>query len=240
MLNHLRSSAFICGMKLLYCIEFRSWIVPLTARLANKLLLALILTALGIASGQTPVVLNLSHDLVAKGIAAQDMVPNSPSLDARPLFEAGVYYASQNHIPTVTADRGNYYFLSLDNTYQHVFLGAIAHVTVDLQYSDLYFARGNIMAIDVANCVNLTLKNFTADYLQLPFTQVRVTGVNASAKTVTFEQSGKYPLPSFFNSLTVPSGYVNDGYFLFVFRDGQQLRGTGRMQAAAPFRACGT
>ena len=51
-------------------------------------LLALIFAGLGSASGQTPAVLNLSHDLVANGIASKDMAPNSPSLDSRPLFQA--------------------------------------------------------------------------------------------------------------------------------------------------------
>jgi uncharacterized protein (TIGR03437 family) len=196
--------------------------------------LALILVGGGSAFGETPDVLNLSHDLVADGIAGQNMVPNSPSLDARPLFQAGVNYASKNHIPTVTVDRGSYYFLSQNSTFQHVFLNGITNVTVDLQYSDLYFANRNILGLQLANCVNVTLKNFTADYLQLPFTQVTVTGVNASARTLNFAQSGNYPLPSVFNSLTLPSGYVDDGYFVFVFRNGQELRGTGRMAAAGP------
>lgn len=214
----------------------------MTARLDNKqlphiaiYLLASILGGRASASGQTPAVLNLSHDLVANGIAAQNMVPNSPSLDARPLFQAAVNYASKNHIPTVTADRGSYYFLTQNSAYQHVFLTGITNVTVDLQYSDLYFAHGNIPAIQVTNSMDFTLKDFTADYLQLPFTQVVVTGVNASAKTLNFKQSDKYPLPSFINSLTVPSSYGDDGYFLFVFRNGQQLRGTGRMKVSAPF-----
>jgi hypothetical protein len=77
--------------------------------------------------------------------------------------------------------------------------------------------------------------DFTADYLLLPFTQVRVNGVNASTRTVNFEKSGKYPLPSFFNSLpTPPAGYVDDGYYVFAFRNGQPLRGTGRMVVVGP------
>jgi uncharacterized protein (TIGR03437 family) len=210
--------------------------------LTSACLLAGALSATRVASGQ---VLNLSTDLVAKGIAASNMTPNNPSLDSRPLFQAGVAYASANNIPTVVAERGSYYFLSLNSQYQHVYLNAISNVTVDLRNSDLYFALGNIMAIDVNNSVNLTLKNFTVDYLpwqspltplqaQLPFTQLTVTSVNTSATppTVSFVQDGSYPLPSTFNSLTVPASYVNDGYFVYVFRNGQQLSGTGRMSVA--------
>jgi uncharacterized protein (TIGR03437 family) len=197
-------------------------------------LLALIFAGLGSASGQTPAVLNLSRDLVANGIASKDMAPNSPSLDSRPLFQAGVAYASKNHIPMVTADRGSYYFLTQNSAYQHVNLNAIANVTVDLQYSDLYFALGNVIAIDATNCVNLTLRNFTVDYLQLPFTQLTVTGVNSATRTVSVQQQGKYALPSTFNSVTIPPNVNDDGFFAFAFRDGKELRTTGRMRAAAP------
>ena len=194
--------------------------------------LAFLLTA----HGQTPAVLNVSHDLVASGIAKQNMTPDSPSLDSRPLLQAAIEYASANHIPTVTADRGKYYFLSQNSPYQHVFLRNVANVTVDLQYSDLYFALGNIVAIQAVASTNLTLKNFTVDYLQLPFTQLAVTGVNAATKTVSFKQFGNYPLPSTFNTVTVPAtGYNISGYFLFFFRNGQQLRTTFRLAAAAPF-----
>jgi uncharacterized protein (TIGR03437 family) len=193
------------------------------------------LLAGGMACAQTPGVLNLSHDLVAKGIAAKDMAPNQPALDARPLFEAGVVYASRNHIPLVTADRGNYYFLTQNGDYHHAVLNTVNNVTVDLQYSDLYFAHGNIIGIHVVNSTHLTLKNFTVDYLQLPFTQLTVTGVTPSTKTISFKQLGNYPLPSTFNSVTIPANYIVDGLFVFGFRNGQELRTTGRMQATPPF-----
>lgn len=196
--------------------------------------LVLILAGLQFAAAQTPAVLNLSHDLVADGIAAQNMVPNSPSLDARLLFQAGIAYASKNHIPTVTADRGSYYFLTQNSPYQHVFLNGIANVAVDLQYSDLYFALGNVITIDATACVNLTLRNFTVDYLDLPFTQLTVTAVNPAARTINVKQIGNYRSPTSFNSITIPPGLNDDGYFAFAFRNGAELRTTGRMQAAAP------
>src|SRR5260370_37796083 len=196
---------------------------------------ALILAGRGGAFAQPPAVLNLSHDLVANRIAAQDMAANSHSLDARPLFEAGIGYGSKNHIPNVTADRGSYYFLTQNGAFRHALLNAITNVAVDLQYSDLYFAQGNIIGIQTVGCVNLTLKNFTADYLQLPFTQLTVPGVNAATKPTSLKQRGTYPLSSTFNSVTVPTNYVVSGYFVFVFRNGQELRTTGRMEATPPF-----
>lgn len=186
------------------------------------------------AGAQAQSVLNLSHDLVAKGIAAHNMVPDSPAADARPLFEAGVLYASKNHIPTVTADRGSYYFLTQNNPRGHAVLNSISNVAVDLQYSDIYCAQGQIVCIQTNNSTNITLKNFTVDYLQLPFTQVTVTGVDAPSKTIRIKQLGNYPLPSFFNSVTIPPAYIVSGLFMFAFRNGQQLRTTGRMQTVMP------
>ena len=195
-----------------------------------RLFLTLLLAAMGVL-GQS---LNLSHDLVAKGIAAQNMSPNSPALDSRPLFQAGVAYASKNNIPLVTADPGSYYFLTLNSQYQHVYLNAINNVTVDFQHSDLFMAQGNLMGIDVNNSTNLTLKNFTIDYIHLPFTQATVTSVNPTARTIGIKQLGSYPLPSYLNAVTLPSGYPNDGFFAYIFRNGIELRTTGRMQVAAP------
>ncbi len=184
---------------------------------------------------QTPAVLNLSQDLVSKGIAARNMTPNTPTLDARPLFEVGIAYASRNHIPTVIADRGSYYFLTMNNPRAHALLSAPSAVTVDLQYSDLYFAQGQIIAIEVVNAANLTLRNFTVDYLQLPFTQVTVTSVDAATRTIGIKKLGNYPLPSFFNNVTIPAGYIVSGYFVFAFRNGQRVEGTSRMETTAPF-----
>ena len=107
----------------------------------------MILAGLGGAFAQTPATLNLSRDLVTYGISGQNMTPDTPSLDARPLFEAGIAYAPKNHIPTVIADRGGYYFLSQNGAFRHALLSAITNVTVDLQYSDLCFAHSNIIGI---------------------------------------------------------------------------------------------
>lgn len=206
----------------------------MTPRMKPYFRLMLGLMGFGLVSGQTPSVLNLSHDLVTNGIATQNMTPNMPALHARPLFQAGINYALKNHIPLVIADQGSYYFLSLNSQYQHVYLNAISNVTVDLQYSDLYFAQGNIMGIDVNECMNLTLKNFTVDYMQLPFTQVMVTGVNSTARTISIQQLESYPLPSYLNAVTVPSTYPNNGYYAYIFRNGVQLRTTGRMPVSSP------
>ncbi len=203
--------------------------IPGKTFLSSLSLVALAMSLTATASGQ---VLNLSKDLVAMGIAGSNMTPDLCTLDSRPLFQAGVQYASAHGIPKVIAERGRYCFLSQNSSYQHVYLNQISNVTVDLNYSDLYFAFSNIVAIQVANSTNLTLKNFTVDYQVLPFTQLTVTGV--SGATIGVEQMGSYPLPSSFNTRTVPANYIISGYYAFVFRNGQELRTTGRMQVTPP------
>jgi len=54
--------------------------------LPRGVFLLFLLTCLDISSARAAGTLNLSRDLVALGIAAQNLVPNNPALDARPLF----------------------------------------------------------------------------------------------------------------------------------------------------------
>src|SRR5262245_37565796 len=117
--------------------------------------------------------LNMSRDLVAKGIAAANMLPDSPGLDARPLFEAAIAYAGQNGIKTVTANPGTYYFLTQRNSNTHALITA-SNVTIDWQNSDLLFHFSNVSAVQFSNCSGITMQNFTLDYQQLPFTQIIV------------------------------------------------------------------
>ena len=75
----------------------------------RRILAALAAFAIQSAAGQ---VLNLSHDLVALGIAGQNLAPNNPALDAGPLIFAGTNYAFFHGIPLVTLDKGDYYLLT--------------------------------------------------------------------------------------------------------------------------------
>ena len=86
---------------------------------------------------------------MSNGIASSNMTPNTPTLDSRPLFNAGVAYAQKNNIPTVTADRGSYYFLTPNSTFQYIYMYNVNNLTVDLQYSDLYFSNGDMVGLDV-------------------------------------------------------------------------------------------
>src|SRR5215470_12877849 len=150
--------------------------------------------------------LNMSRDLVAKGITSSNMVPDSPALDARPLLEAAAAYASANGFTTLTADPGAYYFLSQNNATTHALIKGLASLTIDWQHSDLLFRSSNIAAIEFLNCSGVTFQNFSLDYLQLPFTQVTVASVNASAQTFTFSTLPGYQSPSDFNKNRATDG----------------------------------
>ena len=177
-------------------------------------------------------VLNLSHDLVANGIAASDMQPDSPKLDSRPLFDAAVAYAQKNGIATLTADRGAYYFLTLRNPQTHILLNGVSNLTIDFQNSDLYFQQSNRGAILCQNCSAVTLQNFTVDYLQLPFTQVTITAVNPTRRSLSFQTIAGYPAPSDFNTPRAPDG--SDSYYGFVFRNGVPIPQTGDLVVNTP------
>jgi hypothetical protein len=84
--------------------------------------------------------INLSHDLVRLGIAPQNLPPNSPSVDARPLFQAALQYAGSHAIQLVTLDHGAYYFLTAQDTNAYLRFSALSDLTVDLVGSRIYFA----------------------------------------------------------------------------------------------------
>ncbi len=174
----------------------------------------------------------MSRDLISKGIAASNLLPNSPSLDARPLVEAAVSYASQNGIAVVAADPGAYYFLTLRNTNTHVLISGAANLTIDWQNSDLLFQFSNTSAFQFANCSGLTMKNFTLDYQQLPFTQVTVTSVDAAHQSFNFQTIPPYQSPTAFNTNRASDG--SDAIFLFVFRNGVPIQDVGRLAANRP------
>ena len=176
--------------------------------------------------------LNLSHDLVSLGIASANMTPGQPTLDSRPLLEAAVTYASTNGIATVIADPGTYYFLTQRNANTHVLLNAASNLRLDFQNSDLLFKSSNVTAIQCTNCTGVTLKNFTIDYQQLPFTQVTVKSVNASAPSFTYQTIAGYQDASAFNTNRAPDG--SDTLYMFVFRDGVPISQVGRLTATRP------
>jgi len=177
--------------------------------------------------------LNLSQDLVRLGIASSNMTPNQPGLDSAPLFSKAAIYLRNDSVRRVIADPGAYYFRSVGTGKAHVLLNVLTNVTIDLQGSDLYFGLPFNDGILVANSSNLVLKNFTADYDPLPFTQVRVVSVDAAQRTIHFSVEPGCQDASALNAVfaAVPDvGSVE----IHVYRSGHLVAGIQRMYAVNP------
>ena len=176
--------------------------------------------------------LNVSTDLVDKGIATTNLNPNQPALDARPLLNAAVTYAKNNGIKVITANPGNYYFLTLQAYDRHLEINGLNDATIDFQGANLYFSSSNVSGIVAKNCQRLKMKNFTVDYSNLPFTQIRVSAVNASTREITYELLPGWASPETFNANRSP--YGGDRICMFVFRNGSRVTDVGRLIADRP------
>jgi uncharacterized protein (TIGR03437 family) len=198
-------------------------------------LVAALSAALLPAFGQTR--LNLSEDLVRLGIASTNMLPNQPAQDSGPLFTQAVTYAQQQHIGTIIADPGAYYFLTEQRQFVAVSLNQINNLTIDFQGSDLYFAPENY-GIILNNSSNVVLQNFTVDHLQMLYTQLLVTAVNPAQRQIQFSVQPGWQRPSTLNAfLNNPAlVFANPAETdVFVFRNGKPWASYTRMPVQQPF-----
>lgn len=170
--------------------------------------------------------LNLSRDLVPLGIASQNMVPNTPALDAQPLFSAALQYIQNNPLQLLTADPGAYYFLTplAVNTGVYVYFPSLSNLIIDFQGSTLYFKDGQKRAFDIENCQNITLKNFTIDYLVPSYTQVQLTAIDPVQRTFTYSVMPGWADPKTFISTPEFGGPELIAVF---FRNGALIPATG-------------
>jgi Right handed beta helix region len=199
-------------------------------RLTKLLPLAVLLACA--AHAGTPAI-NLSHDLVALGIANENLIPDSPNLDARPLIQSALAFARTNGTTLITADPGAYYFLTPQSPGRYLEIANASNLTLDLAGSDLYLAQTEIIGFTVVDCTNVTLSNFSVDSLQLPFTQVQLTGVSAVQQTLQFQTIPGWPSPTTFNIVRDPSGTA-EALSALVFRDGQMIAGTAALPLQRP------
>ncbi len=196
-------------------------------------LLVVWLAISGSAFAQTT--LNLSQDLVRLGIAATNMVPNQPGLDVTQLFLRGVGYATNHKIPRIIADKGGYYFRSLEGPAVHAALGSLSNFVIDFQGSDIYFTSPLVQGFLVTNGTNLVLQNFTADYDPLPFTQVRVVSVDTAQRKIQFAVDGSWQNPTALNAVfAVAPNVYGRGVEMHFFRSGRPVPNLPRMYAANP------
>jgi hypothetical protein len=104
----------------------------------------------------------------------------------------------------------------------------------DFQGSDLYLAQPQgIAGIFAAGNTGLVMQNFTIDYMQPAFTQVKVVAVNPAQGQIQYTVQPGYRDPSVFNP-AASSGTLA----AMFFRDGQVvsgLNGLGRLNSLLPF-----
>jgi hypothetical protein len=184
---------------------------------------------LGSTKAQTGTV-NLSHDLVRLGIAGQNLAPDMPSLDARPLFQAALEYVKNHNIHLVTLDPGAYYFLTPQNPITYLRFSSLTNLTVDLAGSTIYFGGAFLQGFALTDCQHVMLTNFKIDFLQPPYTYVQLASVDPNHRTLTYKTLPRWPDPT---TLTIPAG-VSVVLWAVVFRHEKIVPGTSRMQVAQP------
>lgn len=176
--------------------------------------------------------LNLSHDLVPLGIASQNLVPGDPTLDARPLFQAALEYVAAHPTALITLDHGAYYFLTPQNPQTYLVFSKLSNLRVDLAGSQIYFAHPFLQGFLVTDCHQVTLANFEADLLTLPYTEVQLESVDPQNRTLAYSTLPGWADPETFNGATTPIGAPI--LWAAAFRNGTIVPGTSRMQVAQP------
>lgn len=179
--------------------------------------------------------INLSRDLVPLRIASQNLTPDNPNLDARPLFQAALDYAKKNKIHLITADQGAYYFLTPSAKDRYLSIDSASDLIIDLHGSNLYVKQSFLIWLVVIDSNRITLTNFTLDSQQLPFTQVRLTGVSANQRTLNYATQPGWPSVTIFNTVTNPDGSPQDLWAL-VFRNGALVSNSNRLPLTRPLQ----
>jgi len=178
----------------------------------------------------TPI--NMSHDLVSMGIAGQNLIPNNPALDSRPILtQVRFWAATQSGALLFTADKGAYYFPTHQNN-GPVFAD-VNDVTFDFGGSTLYYIGPIVVnGLNIVRCNNFKLTNLTTDYVNPPYTHVRITSVNSAQRTIAYQTLPGWPDPAAFNTAT---SIISPLFFWgIVFRNGAVVPGTSRMQLTGP------
>jgi hypothetical protein len=178
--------------------------------------------------------INLSRDLVRLGIASANLVPDSPTLDARPLFQAALGYVKDHSIHRVTVDRGAYYFLTPRDTQTYLRFLAHSDLTIDLADSTLYFAGAFLQGFALVDCTNVALTRFRADFITPPYTHVMLTHVDPLRRALGYATLPGWSDPVTFNALTVNATTAPVELWALVFRNGDILPGTSRMHVSQP------
>jgi hypothetical protein len=179
--------------------------------------------------------INLSHDLVRLGIASNNLRPDSPAIDARPLFQAALAYARSHPVNVITVDRGAYYFLTPQDAQAYLSFSTLSNLTVDLADSTIYFATGLLRGFELVDCVNMTLTRFRTDFINSPYTHVQLTFIDPVGRRLSYTTLPDWPDPVTFNGLTSTNSTTGPPeLWAAVFRNGEIVPGTSRMHVAQP------
>jgi hypothetical protein len=174
--------------------------------------------------------INLSHDLVRLGIAASNLSPDDKSVDARPLFEAGVKYAQSHDTRTLTVDHGAYYFLTPQDATTYLRLAGLTDLTVDLADSTIYFANAFEQGFALVDCHHVTLTRFQIDFQVPPYTHMRLESVDPGRRALFYSSLPNWADPVTFNGATALSRPLV--LWAVAFRNGDIVPGTSRMRVA--------
>ena len=201
-----------------------------------RLLLLISATALFIAPPAFAQELNLSRDLQGLGVSA-NMEPNRPDVDARPLFEAALGYIRRQRITRVTLDPGDYFFLTPHANGRYIHIANLQDVAFAFAGANLYFRHTQaLFGIQVVDSDRLTFSGFTVDFMELPFTQVRVAEVRPSERLIRVEPLPGYRPLTDFNDIRTATGTLPPLYGL-ALRDGTVVLDTGRFEIGRPLTA---
>ncbi|HZR90508.1 MAG TPA: hypothetical protein VFB02_27225 [Bradyrhizobium sp.] len=214
-----------------------SWFGVLAALLLAAQMWAGHLAAAEAPAAATPagVTINLSHDLVRLAIASSNLPPDSPTTDARPLFQAALAYAKIHSVRTITVDHGAYYFLTPQTNQIYLLFSSLSNLTVDLADSTAYFAQPFLRSFELSQCSNVTLTRFRTEYLNPPYTHVQLTYVDPARRSLAYTVLPNWPDPVTFNALTPPDPTTGPlALWAMVFRNGDIVPGTSRMQVVQP------
>jgi hypothetical protein len=182
--------------------------------------------------GAVAQVLNMSHDLVPLGIASQNMAPNNPSLDSRPLFQAALQYAQKNPVETLTVDPGAYYLLSATQG-NAVLIASLSGTIIDLAGSTIYFLGPQLTSgLQLFYCSNVTLENFQLDFINPPYTHVQLTSVDTVNRILHYQTLAGWPDPMTLYNESNQS--LVEAYWAAFFRNGSIVPGTSRTVLQAP------
>ena len=109
-------------------------------------------------------------------------------------------------------------------------LNQVSGLKIDFQGSDIYLQQGFLIGFDLENCQNVTLEHFTIDFVQLPFTQVKLS--NVSDHTLTYSVMPRLAISH--RQLCKPLWkHGSQNYWALVLRGGLPIPNANRLARCA-------